>query len=286
MSLEAFLLVLLAATLHTGWNFTVKQVEDKHVFTWWALVVGALLFLPVLAQSLPIPPRIWPYAIASALLEAAYFITLIHAYDRGDFSLVYPIARGAAPAFLAIWATLFLDESLRSIGIAGLVVLLSGMMLVGGGSWWVQRRTVTLSTSGIGAALGVSLCISIYSVIDGAAVQVMSPAAYTDLVFGLTAVVVTPAVLARYGCRFALAVWHAHWRQICAVGIMMLLAYILVLQAYAIARVSYVGALREISVILAAVVGWLWLKEGFGVMRTVGAGLIFSGMLLIALAGE
>jgi drug/metabolite transporter (DMT)-like permease len=114
----------------------------------------------------------------------------------------------------------------------------------------------------------------------------MPPGAYTELVFGLTAVLVTPAVLARYGCRFAVAVWHAHWRKICAVGIMMLLAYILVLQAYAIARVSYVGALREISVILAALAGWLWLKEGFGVMRIVGAGLIFLGMLLIALAGE
>jgi drug/metabolite transporter (DMT)-like permease len=147
-------------------------------------------------------------------------------------------------------------------------------------------RTVTMRPSGIGAALGVALCISLYSVIDGAAVQLMPAGAYTALVFGLTAAMVTPAVLARYGCRFTVAVWQAHWRKTCAVGIMMLLAYILVLQAYAIARVSYVGALREIRVVLAALAGWLWLKEGFGVMRTVGAGLIFLGMLLIALVGD
>ncbi len=264
----------------------LKQVEDKHVFTWWALLVGALLYLPVLALSLPVPSCIWPYATASALLEAAYFIALVHAYDRSDFSLVYPIARGAAPAFLVIWAVLFLGESLPSVAIAGLVVLLSGLMLVAGGSWWVRRRTVILSTGGIGASLGVALCISIYSAIDGAAVRLMAPAPYTELVFALTAVLITPAVLARYGSHLAVAVWRARWKTICGVGVMMLLAYMLVLQAYAMAHVSYVGTLREVSVVLAAVAGWLWLKEGFGVMRTVGAGLIFWGMLLIALGGE
>jgi hypothetical protein len=95
----------------TAWNFIVKLIEEKHVFTWWALVVGTVPYLPLLVQSLPIPTSIWPYAMASALVEAAYFITLIHAYDRGDFLLVYPIARGAAPALLTMWATVFLGES-------------------------------------------------------------------------------------------------------------------------------------------------------------------------------
>src|SRR5215211_885082 len=124
MSLTALLLVILAAGLHTAWNFMVKLVDEKHVFTWWALVVGMLLYLPLLAQGLPIPASIWPYALTSAVVEAAYFIALIHAYDRGEFSLVYPLARGAAPALLTIWATLFLGESLERLGIAGLALLL------------------------------------------------------------------------------------------------------------------------------------------------------------------
>jgi drug/metabolite transporter (DMT)-like permease len=286
VSLEALLLVLVAAALHTGWNFMVKRVEDKHVFTWWALVVGSLLFLPVLARGGPIPASIWPYAVASAVVEAAYFITLIHAYDRGEFSLVYPMARGAAPALLAVWATLFLGEAPRAVGVAGLVVLLSGLLVVGGGAWWAQRCTATLNVSAIGAALGVALCISIYSVIDGAAVQLMAPMPYTELVFGLTAVLVTPAILSRYGGHAAIAIWRAHWRGIAGVGILMLLAYMLVLQAYALARVSYVGALREVSTVFAALAGWRWLKESFGPVRTIGAALIFGGMLIIAVAGE
>jgi drug/metabolite transporter (DMT)-like permease len=286
VSLAALLLVLVAAALHTAWNFMVKNVAEKHVFTWWALVIGALLYLPALIHGLPIPARIWPYAMASALVEAAYFITLMFAYDHGDFSLVYPIARGTAPAFLWVWATLFLGESPYSGGIAGLVVLLIGLLVVSGGPWWAQRHIAPLNVLGIVGALGVALCISIYSAIDAAAVQVMAPAAYTELVFGLTAGLVTPAVLARYGCHAAIAMWRSRWPSICGVGILMLLAYMLVLQAYVAAHVSYVGALREVSIVFAALVGWRWLRESFGVGRTIGAALIFVGMLLIGILGE
>jgi drug/metabolite transporter (DMT)-like permease len=99
-------------------------------------------------------------------------------------------------------------------------------------------------------------------------------------------VLVTPAVLARYGYHSAVAVWRAHWKGIVGVGLLMLLTYMLVLQAYAVARVSYVGALREVSIVFAALAGWLWLKEGFGAVRSIGAALIFGGMLIIAVAGE
>jgi len=285
MPLTALALVMAAAAFHTGWNLIVKQVEEKQVFTWWALLVGALLYLPLLATSVPIPRGIWPYAISSALVEAAYFIALIRAYEHGDFSLVYPIARGAAPALLAVWATLFLGESPQPAGMAGLTVLLVGLVMVGGAHWWTQRHMATMSMSGVGAALGVALCISIYSAIDGAAVQLMAPASYTVLVFGMTTVCITPVILAGYGWRPIIAVVRTHCIRILLVGILMLLAYMLVLQAYAIARVSYVGALREVSIVLAALTGWWWLKEDFGGVRTLGAVLIFIGMLVIAVAG-
>jgi drug/metabolite transporter (DMT)-like permease len=285
VSWAALLLILFAAALHTGWNFVLKRVADKHVFTWWALVIGVLLYSPLLAHGLPIPATIWPYALASALVEAAYFIALLHAYDRGDFSLVYPIARGAAPAFLAVWGALFLGETPEPIGFGGLVVLLMGLMLVGSAAWWAQRRVAKLSAGGVGAAVAVALCISIYSAVDGVAVRLMAPAPYTELVFALTAVLVTPAVLARYGYHTTVTAWRTHWKAIVGVGILMLLTYMLVLQAYAVARVSYVGAIREVSIVFAALAGCLWLKEGFGVVRTIGAALIFGGILLIAVAG-
>jgi len=131
----------------------------------------------------------------------------------------------------------------------------------------------------------VACCISIYSVIDGAAVKIAPPIPYTVAVIGASALMMTPAVLARYGRQAVVAEWRANWARIVLVGILTLVTYALVLQAYALGRVSYAGAVREISVVFAALVGWRWLGEGFGGWRVAGALLIFVGILVIAIAG-
>jgi len=285
MPLTALILLLTAAALHTGWNLMVKGAKEKQVLTWWALVVGSLLYLPLIIIGGPIPAKVWPYAVISALVEGVYFTVLIRAYEQSDFSLIYPVARGAAPGLLAVWAMLFLGERPQPAGVAGLALLLLGLMVVVSGNWWSQRRLLALNTSHLVMALGVALCISIYSVIDGAAVKLMDPASYTVLVLGLTGLFVTPVVFTRYGYRSVVAGWRAQPFRIASVGVLMLLAYILVLQAYAIARVSYAGALRELSVVLAAIAGWRWLGESFGAVRTCGAILIFFGILVLAVAG-
>ena len=144
---------------------------------------------------------------------------------------------------------------------------------------------MALAGSGTAAALTVACCISIYSVIDGAAVKIAPPIPYTVAVIGASALMMTPVVLARYGRQAVLAEWRANWPQIVLVGILTLVTYALVLQAYALGRVSYAGAVREISVVFAALVGWRWLGEGFGGWRVTGALLIFAGILVIATAG-
>src|SRR5262249_6487 len=149
MPLRALVLVLAAAVMHTGWNFLVKRAEDKQVFTWWAMIVGSLVYLPLLALHMPIPARIWPYALSSAGVEAVYYSTLVRAYTDGDFSLVYPVARGAAPALLAVWAMLFLGERLQRAGIMGLALVLAGLLAVGSGHWRSQCQSASLHLSGL-----------------------------------------------------------------------------------------------------------------------------------------
>ena len=281
----ALVLLLVAAVLHAGWNLFVKRAREKQVFTWWGLVVGSICFAPLLLLSQSFPLRVWPYVIFSALVEGAYYIILTRAYEHGDFSLVYPMARGAAPAFLVIWAVLFLGERPRIAGFVGLALIVLGLVIVGGNTWWSLRKTTALSGSGIGLALGVALCISIYSAIDGAAVRIVAPLPYTVLVISLSTVFITPVILVRYGGRAAAAEWRTNWFRIVIVGILMLLSYMLVLQTYAIAHVSYAGAIREISVVFAAFIGWRWLGEDFGLLRLLGASVIFVGILVIAIAG-
>ncbi len=278
-------LLLVAAGLHAGWNLLVKRAREKQVFTWWALIVGAVGFAPLVVVSWPFPLYIWPYVVCSALVEAVYFITLTRAYENGDFSLVYPIARGAAPAFLTLWAVIFLGDRPRPIGLVGIALLVLGLIVVGGKSWWSLKKRSVLASSAIALALGTAFCISIYSAIDGAAVHRVDPLPYTVLVIGLSAVFITPVVLMRYGGHGMVAEWRTNWLRIVLVGILSLLSYMLVLQVYSIAHVSYAGAIREISVVFAAFLGWRLLGEDFGIIRVAGSALIFAGILVIAVAG-
>lgn len=285
MPLTALGLLLVAAMMHTTWNLIVKRAKEKQVFTWCALIAGSICFSPLLLANRVFPTSVWPFVVSSALVEAIYYITLIRAYENGDFSLVYPMARGAAPAFLVLWAALFLGERPRLYGLIGIALLVTGLVVVGGKTWWTLRKTSALKTSALALALGVACCISIYTTIDGAAVRHVNPLPYTVLVIALAAAFVTPAVVLRYGNRAIINEWRTNWMRIVLVGIFTLLAYMLVLKAYTIAHVSYAGAVREISVVFAAFVGWRWLGEDFGLIRLVGAVLIFAGIFVIAIGG-
>jgi len=285
MPLTALGLLLAAAMMHTTWNLLVKRAKEKQVFIWCSLIVGTIIFSPLLVTSPLLLVTTWPYLISSALVEAIYYITLIRAYENGDFSLVYPTARGAAPAFLLIWATFFLGERPRFFGLIGIALLVFGLIIVGGKTWWTLRKTSGFSKSALALALGVACCISIYTAIDGAAVRHVSPLPYTVLVIALAALFITPAVVKRYGNDAITNEWRANWLRITLVGLFTLLAYMLALKAYTIARVSYAGSVREISVVFAAFVGWRWLGESFGAIRLVGAMFIFAGILVIAFAG-
>jgi drug/metabolite transporter (DMT)-like permease len=289
VSPSAFALLLAAAALHTGWNLLLRAAEDRLVFTWWALAVISPLAIPVLILD-PGLCASWPFALASATLEAAYFATLAVAYGRGDFSLVYPIARGAAPLLLAAGAVLFLGERLRPLGLAGLAALAAGLAVIGGVGGMRRAGRATPATpagnAGVGWALGVALCIALYSLVDGAAVRRFPPAPYTVLVFALTTVLAAPPLLLLRGGRAIAVEGRRSWRRIPIVSVFSLLSYILVLRAYQIAPVAYAGAVREVSVVLAAFAGWRLLGEGFGLARTVGSLLAFLGILLIAAAGR
>jgi drug/metabolite transporter (DMT)-like permease len=278
-------LLVLSAFLHTGWNLLLKNTDKKYIIIWWALVLGSILGLPILILHWPIPARIWPYAVGSALIETIYDATLAAAYNKEDFSLVYPIARGGAPALLGLWAILFLNERPSLSGIIGLLNLTGGLMVVGSSKWWSAGKKGAAGAAGIGLACLVALMISIYSAVDGAAVRLMDAASYTVLVFILNAIFVIPVITRLYGWRAVLEVGRKQWKQVTAIGFLDIGSYMLVLIAFTLASVAYAGAIREISIVLGALAGWLWLKESFGRVRLVGSIIIFVGILTILVAG-
>ena len=285
MPLIALGLILTSAIMHASWNLFVKQAQHKLIFTCSALIIGSLCLLPFFITTSPLPLRIWPYLISSAFMEALYMIALTWAYDSDDFSLTYPLARGTAPVLLVIWATLFLGEAPRPGGLLGLALLVLGLIVVGSGTIWSRLKGLNFSAKGIIAALATALCISIYTTIDGAAVRIAPPASYGILLLGLSGLFSAPVALMRYGTHVVRSEWRIHWLRIILIGILMIGTYVLVLQAYALSRISYAGAIREVSIVFAAIAGWLWLGERFGLPRTIGAILIFSGILTIAIIG-
>ena len=166
MSLIAVAILLFSALLHALWNGLLRGADDKYVAMWWATVVGAVITAPVFFLMPPIPAYGWGYVLASGLLETAYVLLLVSAYRFGDFSVVYPIARGTAPGLLAVWAFLFLGERPTVPVTVGIVVLVVGLILVG---LQLERGGLQKPPSykSVLLAFSVAFLISLYSVIDG-----------------------------------------------------------------------------------------------------------------------
>jgi len=284
MSPFALVLLLVSAFLHTAWNFLLKQAGDKFLAAWWAMLIASVVMLPVLIFT-GLPARsIWPFVIASGVMEAIYFGALAAGYTIADFSLIYPLGRGAAPALITLGSILFLHEKLTPGGWAGLFTIIAGLLVVGGGAWF-QQADKRPSLKGVMLALFVALTISIYSVIDGAAMKRTSPLSYIILVFFVMSAVGAPLVWKRYGWQTTVSTLKSGVWRLIAIGLVSMLAYGMVLKAYAISPVSYSGAIREVSVVIAAFAGWRFLNEKLGGVRLAGAVVIFCGILCIALFG-
>jgi len=277
MPVGALGLLFGSAILHTAWNLLLKQAGEKYMATWWGMFMGSILFLPALF-FIGLPARsTWLLLFISAFAEAAYFIVLSFAYGDADFSLVYPMARGSAPALIAVWSVLFLHETLTHAGIFGLFIIIAGLMIVGSSSWFQADGKPRLR--GVWPALLLALLISIYSVIDGAAVKRTSPFSYVSSAY------MTPYILARHGWQELKEEFVAyHWRLL-GVGALIVVAYLMALEAYRLAPVSYSGAIREVGVVMGAIAGWQFLGEKFGPVRVIGAIVIFAGILVIARFG-
>lgn len=303
MSPTALALALGAGLLHAAWNLILKGAPDRLLVAAWGLLAGAAIFSPALVAAWPAPASVWPFACASATVLLGYYVCLARAYERGDFSLVYPVARGAAPALLTLWAALFLGERPSAPGLLGIATILAGLAVVGGAPLWLaadagqakhggsRLHAFRSHARGAGVAFLVAFLVSVYTAVDAAGVRRWSPLPYLVLVFALSGSALVPLLALREalarrrggdGRSRVLHVLRTDWLRIVAVATMTLGAYALVLEAFRIAPVSYAGAVRESGVVFGALAGWLLLGERFGRVRAAGATLVFAGIALLA----
>jgi drug/metabolite transporter (DMT)-like permease len=280
-------LVLLAAGIHASWNLLAKQANDKLAFLWCSALVSAVLYLPLgvwLLLAYPVPPLGWAIVGGSSLLEGAYYWGLAQAYRHGDLSLVYPIARGTAPLLVPLLAAVFLGERLSLLGAGGVGLVVVGVLtlhlpaLSGPG---VRALVGALGQLGTRYALLTGVFIASYSTLDKRGVALVQPALYSYLLFCGISLALLP-LLVGLGTSVA-AEWKRSRRGILVVGLLGPVSYGLVLAALTLAPVSYVSPAREVSVVIAALLGAYVLHEPYGRARLVGSALIAAGLALLVL---
>lgn len=271
--------------MHAVWNFLLKSAEEKFVAMGWQTILSGILALSIVVFYSGLPPRdMWLFAVISMLLEAVYFILLCIAYKDHDFSLVYPIARGSAPALLVLWTAVFLHEKLTTGGYIGLAMIVTGMVVIGA-TTLLQSKGEKVHLKGILTALTVALVISLYTFIDGKAVRGGPALPYGLSMFVMVPFITTPYITYHYGWDSFIRVWNKNRNYLLMGGVLGLVAYMLALFAYTFAPLSYSGAIREVSAVIGAFIGWRFLKEQMGGVRVVGSAIVFAGVMVIAIFG-
>lgn len=294
MTSANLLLIVASAFIHVVAHVALKRSSNRTAFVWWMLLAGTVAFVPLVLTPWPaLPLALWGVLFISSGCEALYFASIARAYQAAELSLVYPLARGTAPVLLLVWAVLLAGESPTPAGAAGIGVIALGLYLINLpalGAWVEPLRA--LGRPGPRWALAAGLFISLYTVLDrtvmrGApAAPATWPLLYTYLALAITLVLLTPYALRSVGRAGLRREWQAARGWIVLSGLTTLGAYAMVLAAIrAGTPASYAGAVREISVVLGALVGVLVLKETGTVMRLLGSVCVAGGVAMIALFG-
>ncbi len=277
ISLALIGLVLLTALMHASWNAMVRAGEDR--LTALALMTGAsgLIALPFL-PFLPFPNlQTWAILGGTIILHTGYKLFLVRAYTYGDLGHVYPIARGTAPLLVAIGAFLFIGETLSLYAIGGLLLVTGGIMSL----TWQRRGGTSDERKATFYALGTAAFIASYTMLDGIGGRLaQSPFTYVLWLCALDGPVF-----------FAIGLYRRGWKSIRATksvgsvafggAALQVTAYSLVIWAMSVAPLGLVSALRETSVIFAALLSAYILKEPVGRIGIAAAIIVAAGVILI-----
>ncbi len=291
MPLSALALVLLAALLHATWNIAAKRAGGDHRFTLLTSLLTSVLWLPAgLWFGWHEVPRWgwaeWGIVSLSAAVHLLYFNTLLKGYRVADLTVVYPLARGSGPLLTAGAAVVLLGESLSALGLAGVLAVCGGIFLIAGGpALW--RHTAdpaqrARTRAGVRWGLLTGALIAAYSVIDGYAIKVLAigPVLFDYACNVLRLPLQLPTMLKN---RPALKqAWQTQWKHALVVATLGPLAYILVLYALQLAPLSHVAPAREISMLVAAVLGGRLLGESDRGLRLLGALCMAGGVMALA----
>ena len=286
MPLIAFLAVLLAAAMHATWNLYAKRASGSRHFVWLYSVASVAVYTPIVLwviidQHIRLTSLQWLALTATAFLHLGYSLMLQAGYRVSDLSLVYPIARGSGPLLSFVGAVLLFGEHITGLSVVGVVLIVSGILLVSG----LTREPHRAPRAGIFFGLATGVFIASYTLNDGWAVKVLliSPFLidYTGNLFRF--IVLSPqAWLDR---QRAMQEMRTYAKPALVVAVLGPLGYILVLYAMRVAPISHVAPARELATLIGTYLGARLLRERAGPARVAGAACIVAGVISLAFAG-
>lgn len=291
MSAASLALVVLAAVIHAAWNLLAKRAAHVGApFVFACTLLSAVVYAPWVAWILWHEGMAWTWAIAACLLltgglHLAYSLCLQKGYRAADLSVVYPVARGSGPALSSMAALLVLQEVPTLQGMAGLALAVGGIGLIAAGA---PKKASASSRASVGTGvrwgLATGALIASYTVVDAWGVKVLAiaPVLLDWFANAVRVGMISPWIVRD---RRWLRPMRGHWALAAAVGALAPASYILVLSAYrAGAPVTLVAPARELSMMVAAVLGIVVLREPAGPARIAGCVLLTAGVVLLGLA--
>lgn len=285
MPLSALIAVLAAAAMHAIWNLYAKRAAGSRHFVWLYSVASIAIYTPVVAwivwhERPQFEPIHWLALLATSTLHLGYSLMLQAGYRASDLSLVYPLARGSGPLLSFFAAVLLLGERITWLSVLGVVLVVSGILLVAG----LLREPHKAPRAGILFGLGTGAFVAAYTINDGWAVKVLliSPfiVDYTGNLFRIA--VLSPAAFMDRA-RVAQEI-REYAKPALMVAMLAPLGYILVLYAMRVAPISHVAPMRELATLIGTYFGARLLKERAVPSRLIGAAGIVAGVVCLALA--
>ncbi len=267
--------VLGAAILHASWNAILKSGADRY-WTMTALSIGMGAAAAVILPFTDAPSAAaWPYLIASVAIHLCYNLLLVRMYAHGDFAQTYPVARGSSPVLIALGAFALAGESLSPLKISGVCLVSGGIIALA-----LENRHVNIR--GVPTALMTGLSIAAYSLVDGIGVRLSgTPLGYSAWMFALWALAMTAIYVAQAGAHDLIRSQKAMLTNLGG-GIVAGTGYTAVVWAMSLSPMGLVSALRETSVLFAAIIARLFLKERLSATRLTACVVIAAGAVLLA----
>jgi drug/metabolite transporter (DMT)-like permease len=291
MTGTAVALVLIAALCHATWNLLVRRSPIPELANWFMAFLGGVLALPFAIYYLVTDPPSatgWIFVLGTVILHIGYFFTLGRAYKHGDLSVVYPVARGLGLALIPVFGVLILNESVSTYAVLGIVAIFAGVIIVGASSpsglkIWLHPKSL-LADRGVAFAIATGLLIASYSNWDKQGVEYVAPLLYMFTVQMGGSLGILPFLRRTYTNKDFSTEFKRAWKIAIAGGALQFTSYGLVLTAFTLAPVSYVGPFRELAIVFGVLLAALVLKESVGRTRIAGATAIGIGALTVAFA--